>query len=189
MKRQPKSAGKLVVLDSNDRISAETEEIQGRIRQRAYEISQMRGHSGREMEDWLSAESEIISVPPAELREKGKKFEVQLAVAGINPNDLEVMAAPDQILVKCDFHHDHETYDGTIHLCDFKSATLFRAIAFPEPIDVKSIRIQLEDGLLLITAFAVGGISDRPQRRRSEIPPTVEPKTRRRSPKPNAKAS
>ena len=73
MKRATKSAVKLVVLENDDRISAETEEIQNRIRERAFQLSQEREHAGREMDDWLTAESEIISVAqplliPARLR-------------------------------------------------------------------------------------------------------------------------
>ena len=78
MKRATKSATKLVVLDNNDPISKETEQLQSRIRDRAYQLSQERGHAGREVDDWLTAESEIIAVPPAELIEKDGTFEVKL---------------------------------------------------------------------------------------------------------------
>jgi HSP20 family molecular chaperone IbpA len=156
MKRQMKSAGKLVVLENNDPISAETEEIQSRIRERAYELSQMRGHAGREEEDWLSAESEIIFVPPAELIEKDGTFQVQLAVPGINADDVHVMATPDQILIKCEFQHHHDSDGGIVHVCDFKSATVFRSLRFPEPIDLGSTKVEFQDGILRITAVKQG---------------------------------
>ncbi|HYR86640.1 MAG TPA: Hsp20 family protein [Terriglobia bacterium] len=152
MKRQTKAAGKLDVLKNNDPISAETEDIQNRIRQRAYELSQIRGHSGREVEDWLSAESEIIFVPPVEMMEKGRLFQVQLAIPGINADDVHVMATPDQILIKCEFSHHHDSDSGIVHVCDFKSATVFRTIHFPEPIDVRTIDVEFQDGMLRITA-------------------------------------
>jgi len=152
MKRQTKSAGKLVVLENNDPISAEAEEIQNRIRDRAYELSLMRGHSGREVDDWLSAESEIISVPPAELVEKDGTFQVQLAIAGIDADDVHVMATPDQILIKCEFSHHHDSDSGVVHVCDFKSATVFRTIHFPEPINVGTMNVEFQDGMLRITA-------------------------------------
>lgn len=91
MKRARKSAGRVVVLDSHERISAEKEQIEGRIRQRAFEISQSRGHQGREVDNWLSAESEIISMPPAELVERDTTYVVQMALAGVHPDDLEVV--------------------------------------------------------------------------------------------------
>jgi hypothetical protein len=97
MKRAPKSAAKLVVLDNSDPISAETQAIQNRIRQRAFELSLSRPHDARELYDWMAAESEIISVPPAELIEKNGVFEVRFAVAGVNPENINVMVTSDPI--------------------------------------------------------------------------------------------
>ena len=156
MKRMKSSAGKLVVLEDSDAISAETDRIQDRIRERAYELSQLRGHSGRETDDWLSAESEIISVPPVEVVEKNGTYEVRCAIVGIDPDDVNVMAAPDQLLVKCDFRHDHESDLGIVHICDFKSATVFRSIRFPQPIDLKKVKVQFEDGVLRVSAEKAG---------------------------------
>lgn len=156
MKRQSKSAGKLVFLDNGDPISAETEQIQNRIRERAYEISQMRGHAGREMDDWLSAESDVISVPPMDMVEKDRVFQVQMAAPGIDAADLNVMASPEQVLVKCDSRHTHEKEAGILHVCDFKSATLFRSFRFPEAIDVQSLKIDFQDGMLRIIATKEG---------------------------------
>jgi len=55
MKRATKSVAKLVVLENNDRISAESEEIRNRIRERAFQLSQERGHAGGETDGWLTA--------------------------------------------------------------------------------------------------------------------------------------
>jgi HSP20 family protein len=156
MKRQGKSVGKLVVLENGDRISAETEQIHNRIRERAYEISQTRGHAGREMEDWLLAESDIISVPPMHMIEKDGTFHVQMAVPGISPDDLNVMAASEQMLVKCTKAHEHPDDAEVLHVCDFKSGTLFRSFRFPQPIDLDTLNIEFKDGMLRISAVREG---------------------------------
>lgn len=156
MKRQMKSVGKLVVLENGDPISAATEEIQNRIRERAYEISQMRGHAGREMDDWLSAESDVIATPPMDLVEKDGTFQVRIAAPGIDPAEVNVMATPEQMLVKCELRHSHSDDSAILHLCDFKSATLFRSFRFPQAIDVQSLKIEFEDGMLRITASKEG---------------------------------
>jgi HSP20 family molecular chaperone IbpA len=158
MKRPPKSAGKLVVFENSDPIQAETAEVQNRIRERAYELSQTRGHAGRQVEDWLSAESEIISVPPAEMIERNGEYQVQLAVAGIDPDDVNVMASTDQVLVKCECRHDHGPDLGIVHFCDFKSATVFRSLYFPEPVDLASLKVQFDGGMLQITAAKEGAV-------------------------------
>jgi HSP20 family molecular chaperone IbpA len=156
MKRATKSAAKLVVLENNDRISVETEEIQNRIRERAFQLSQERGHAGREMDDWLTAESEIICVPPADLTEKDGMFHVRLAIVGLNLQDMSVMASPEQMLVRGHYSQDHHSDGGTVHLCDFKSATVFRSIRFPQRIDVKSIDVEYQEGILQVTAAKHG---------------------------------
>ena len=152
MKRATKRAAKLILLENNDLISFETEQLQDRIRGRAYELSQQRGHPGREIDDWLTAESEIVSVPPAELIEKKRAFQVTFGILGINLQDMQVMASTDQVLVKADYRHHREAEDGIVHLCDFKSATLFRSVRFPERIELNSLDVDVQDGFLRITA-------------------------------------
>ena len=78
MKRAPKSAIKVAVLENSIPISSETEAIQERIRQRAFERSHIRPPDAHSLYDWLMAESEVISVPPAELIEKSGAFELNL---------------------------------------------------------------------------------------------------------------
>jgi HSP20 family molecular chaperone IbpA len=152
MRRQPKSGTKFVICESNDSISTESRQIEDRIRQRAFELSQSRGHLGRDIDDWLAAESEVISVPPAELSEKDGMFVLQMAVGGIDFEELQIMTGPDEMLVKADLQHQHNPEGGTVHLCDFRSATVFRTIRFPEPIDSKSLKLQFREGMLRITA-------------------------------------
>ena len=169
MKRASKSAPKLVVLDNSDPILAETEAIQSRIRQRAFVLSQTRPPDANEIYDWIVAESEIISVPPAELIEKDSMFEVKFAVAGVNGNDVNVMVTPDQVLLKSEFSHEHDADTGTVHLCDFRSATVFRSVNLPQPIDVKSVKIDLSDGMVTVSASKRGAEESRPPRRKAPI--------------------
>ena len=152
MKRASKSAAKLLVLGNSDPISAEIEAIQSRIRQRAFELSQTRPHDAHELYDWIAAESEIISVPQTELIEKDGMFELSFAIPAMDAEDLNVMATANQIAVKGESTHDHALDLGTVHLCDFRSATVFRSITLPAPIDPKSIKVSFEDGLLRVTA-------------------------------------
>ena len=156
MKRAPQSRAKLVVLENSDPISAETEAIQSRIRQRAFELSQTRPDHARELYDWIMAESEIMSVPSVKLVEKDGMFEARFAVSGINPEDLHVMVTSDQILVKGEHNEGAESDDGIVHVSDSKSATVFRSVTLPQPIDTKSVRIDFEHGVLRVSAAKEG---------------------------------
>jgi len=151
MKRDRKSA-KLVVLETDDPIFAETEAIQSRIRQRAFELSMTRPPDAQELFDWMTAESEIISVPPTELLEKNGTFELKCAVAGVDPDDISVMVRPNQIVIKSDYRHQHSIDDATVHLCDFKSATVFRTVNLPKPIDVNTVKAKFDQGVLRLKA-------------------------------------
>ena len=181
MKRQTKSPGKLMLLDSNDAIAAETDEIHSRIRERAYELSQQRGHSGREMDDWLSAEADVISVPPMDMVENDGTLQVQLAAPGIHLEDVQVMATPDQMLIKCVRRHRHEEGAAILHICDFKSTTLFRSFRFPEPVDLGSLKIDLADGILYVTAIkaAAAAQANKPTRKRATARKTTAAKSTR----------
>src|SRR6186713_1600426 len=120
MKRAPKSAIKVAVLENSIPISSETEAIQERIRQRAFVRSHSRPPDAHSLYDWLMAESEVISVPPAELIEKNGTFELRFAVAGVKPESIHVMVARDHVVIKSEFDHQHDAKVGTVHLCDFK---------------------------------------------------------------------
>src|SRR5262245_12527915 len=98
MKTAPKSAAKVLILENNDPISAEIEAVQSQIRQRAFELSQSRPSDAYALYDWMTAQSEIVSVPPMELLETDGRFELKFAVAGIDPYNVSVMVTPGQIL-------------------------------------------------------------------------------------------
>ena len=163
MKRSAKSAGKLVVLGNNDPIFAEIEAIQERIRQRAFELSQHRPHDAQERYDWERAESEILSVPPAELIEKNGQFELKFAAPGVNPDDMSVMVSPFRISVKSESAHSHEAEGGTVHMCDFKKATVFRSVDLPQSIDVKSVKVDFVNGVVCVHASKEGATHERPK--------------------------
>jgi len=152
MKRAPKSAVKVAVLENSDPIVAETEAIQERIRQRAFERSHTRPPDAHELYDWLLAESEVISVPPVEIVEKDKALQIKFAVAGVNPSDVQIGVTRDQVALKSQYDHQHDDDIGTVHLCDFKSATVFRSVPLPRAIDVKSVKVHFMDGMVVVTA-------------------------------------
>lgn len=168
---------KLVVREDSDLIIAEKEEIQARIRQRAYEISVRRGHAGREMEDWLVAESEIISVPPVELAEREDAFLVRAALPGVEPEDIEIVSTPEQVLIKGAAREESEPV--IVHIREFNAAPVFRCLRFPETVNTKSLKVKSENGLLTITALKASAAPNG-----SEAP---TPRPKRSAPKAKAR--
>ena len=173
-----RGATKFTVREDPNQIMAENEQVHERIRQRAYEISQRRGHVGREVEDWLAAESEIISVPPVELCEKEDAFLVTVPVAGVEPQDIEVLTTSDQVLIKARSHR-HQPESAVIHMCEFNAAPLFRCLKFPEAVDTKSLTVESLNGLLTITAPKAAGSTDGSDGSSRARRPAARPKARR----------
>jgi HSP20 family protein len=134
---------------------AEVKGISERIRQRAFDLFQRRGHEdGRALNDWVKAESELILTPEADLVEKDGKFEVQIAVPGFGPKDLHVTATSNTLFVNASAStHRHEKDDGNVHFCEFSEKELFRRFDLPTAINVDKVTGDLENGVLHLTAI------------------------------------
>jgi HSP20 family molecular chaperone IbpA len=164
MSKRQRQVGHVVICPSEEPIAHEKNEVQARIRQRAFEISLNRGHAGREIDDWLSAESDVIMSPPVEIAEKDGTFILRMAAPGIDPTELTILTTRNRMLVKAEFRHDHEP-GAAIHSCEFKSLTLFRAVDFPGPIEVRSLGSELDDGILRVTARRQGIVEETPKKK------------------------
>ena len=63
------------------------------------------------------------------------------------------MVTRDHIVMKSEYDHQHEANIGTVHLCDFKSATVFRIRAFAEGDRCdKCFKVHFVDGMIIVTA-------------------------------------
>jgi len=123
----------------------------------------------------VTAESEIISVPPADLIERDGMFQARFAIPALDLRDVQVMTSSDQMLVKADYRHEAESDEGTIHFRDFKSGTVFRSLRFPQPIDVNSVDLEYQDGVLRMTASKAGAEA-RPKRAAARKAPAKKKK-------------
>ena len=88
----------------------------------------------------------------------------KFAVPGINPDDANILVSPQQILLKSDYSHRHDADGGTIHLCDFRSALVFRSVSLPEAIDVNSVQTEFVEGMILVSATKRQPEQARPKR-------------------------
>src|SRR4051812_33146288 len=117
----------------------EMESIETRIRERAHEIFMQRGSSpGRELDDWLEAERQLMWIPDTEIVEKEREFVSRIDIAGVEPKDIRVTALPDSILVQA----QPKT----------REVRLFQRFMFSTPIDVEKVTAKLERGVLEIGA-------------------------------------
>src|ERR1043166_1132070 len=102
MSKRQRVTGSVVLCDDEKPIAAEVDEVQSRIRQRAFEISLDRNHAGREVDDWHTAESEVIVSPPVEVAQRDGEFIIRIAASGVDSRNLTILATRDRLLVKSD---------------------------------------------------------------------------------------
>jgi HSP20 family protein len=124
-----------------------------KVMNRAYEIFRANGGIfGKELDDWLTAERELVWKPPIELEEKEKEFKLKIAAPGVEAKDLDIEVTPDDLLVKAEVRRDAAKDKGKVHTNEFVSNNLFRAVRFPRKIDPERVRAEFRNGVLYVTA-------------------------------------
>ena len=141
-----------VVVKKVDTVFDELDRLHQAIRERAYDLFRNGGTLwGSTLRDWLTAERELVSKPPIELRQSENQFEVLAALPGIEPQHLDVQITAEEVLIKAETPHEHVP-EGTVHVCEFGSGKIFRSVHFPEKIDPESAKAEYKNGMLHVTA-------------------------------------
>jgi HSP20 family protein len=124
--------------------------MQRQIASRAEELHDERGRSGQPLDDWLAAERETIWKPAMEVQQGDGTYVVEAAVAGLEPRQIDVRIAPNDVLIVGNVHHRHQ-HTGDTLLCEFSSGPLFRSYHFAHPVNPARARAEYKNGLLRIT--------------------------------------
>jgi len=142
-----------VAVQKKNSILNELQKMEERITRRAYDIFEGTGSIfGKDLTDWLAAERELVWKPSIELKEKDNRFELQVALAGVDPKDLQVEVTPEGLLVKGETKTETNEEKGKVHTSEFHSGSIFRSIQFPKKVDVDKVKAEIKNGLLTITA-------------------------------------
>jgi HSP20 family protein len=150
-KAQAESTQQIEVKKPNS-IFKELTELHEAISKRAYELFQNGNVFGGALGDWFCAERELVWRPAIELRQKDGQFELEAALAGVDPKKLDVQVTPEEILITAAEEHRHEEQQGTVHVSEFGAGRLFRSVQLPERIDPDSAKAEFKNGLLHLTA-------------------------------------
>jgi HSP20 family protein len=131
----------------------EMDKMRDRIMQRAHEIFRSNGGIfGRDLDDWLQAERELVWKPSIELDEKDNEFRLRVSVPGVDPKDIDIEVTPEDILVKADLHHEHKEEKGEVYTCEFASGNLFRSVHLPKKIDPEKVKAEFKNGIVSLKA-------------------------------------
>lgn len=123
------------------------------IQNRAFALFENRGRkSGFDLEDWLKAEHEVFASPAAELADKGNAYDLQLALPGFDPKEVEVTATPDELIIHAAASEEKKSDKGNVLWSEFSSNEVYRRIPAPTALNPDGITATLEKGVLRITA-------------------------------------
>jgi HSP20 family molecular chaperone IbpA len=140
---KPETASEMSVL--ND----EANTINGRIRERAFELFEKSGEArGNDSENWIRAEEEVLQIPQSKIGEQDGSIVLHVTIEGHHEQPLKVIAMPDALIVSAEPKHRHSKN----HLAAIGAKRIFQRFNLPDSIDAGSVHATLENGLLKITA-------------------------------------
>jgi HSP20 family molecular chaperone IbpA len=119
------------------------------IREKAFLLFERRGGgSGRELDDWLAAEREILWPAPDELVETDNDYQLRVAVPGFDIGEIQVTAMPNAIVVEAESKRMQQQRS----VYEFGGKKLYRRLEFTSAIDPDKITAKVRKGVLELVA-------------------------------------
>jgi len=142
-----------VAVQKSETLWDQIRRMEERITQRAHEIFQANGSNfGRELDDWFQAEKELVWKPAVELKEKDHHFELQAALAGMDPREIRVEVTPEELLIRGETKSERREEKAEVCYTEFQAGSLFRSIRFPKRVDPNKVKAEFKNGLLTVIA-------------------------------------
>jgi len=144
-------------------LSPRVTDIFEHIRQRAFDLFDQRGRTaGKDIDDWLNAEREMIFVPPSELVEEDMSIELRVAAPGFRADQLSVRASPGIIIVEGKADSKQERKEGKICFSELSRRDLLRQFIMPKEIDPEQVSASLQEGIVTIVANKATAVLPKP---------------------------
>lgn len=119
---KPETATEMSVLTDEAHI------INGRIRERAFELFEKSGEArGNDAENWAHAEEELLQIPQSEISERDGWIFLHITILGYHEEQLKVIAMPDALIVSAEPKHRHSKN----HLAAIGAKRIFQRFDLP----------------------------------------------------------
>ena len=127
------------------------EELHNSIARRAFEIFEGKGRwPGRELDDWLRAESELIYPMHLEITESDNHLNVRAEVPGFNAKELEINIEPRRLTITGKHEAKDETKKGKTLYSELRATEILRVVDLPAEVDTSDVSATLKDGIMSI---------------------------------------
>jgi len=124
------------------------------IARRAFEIFENSGFLfGRDLDNWLAAERELLKPVAVEIKEQNDKFVVTADVPGFDAKDLEIVVEGSRLVIKGKREETREEKDkeGQVIYNERKAQQIYRAIDLPGPVLHDQAQAEIRNGVLEMT--------------------------------------
>lgn len=133
------------------------EEVHNSIARRAFEIFDRNGRwPGRELDDWLRAESELLHPMHLELTESDNNLTVRAEVPGFNAKELEINVEPRRLTITGKRETKEETKKGKTVFSELCANEMLRVVDLPAEVDISDVSANVKDGILNIKMTKTG---------------------------------
>jgi HSP20 family protein len=134
-----------------DHLAERVNKLYDRIARRAFEIFEGNGRkSGRELDDWFKAESELFHPVLVDFKETDEAFQLRAEVPGFTAKELEISAEPRRLTVVGKKETKEEKKTGKTVYSEISSNQAFRVVEFPADVNTEKVSAALKEGILEI---------------------------------------
>jgi HSP20 family protein len=119
------------------------------IEKRAFEIFNDHGKSfGRDLSDWLQAESEILHPVHLEIAETDEALTVRAEVPGFTTKELDIRVEGNRLTIAGKHESKEESTKGKTVYSERCAKEIFRSVDLPSAVDGSKVNATLKDGVL-----------------------------------------
>ena len=134
-------------MDAFDRL----QQTYNSIARRAFELFDNNGRLfGRELDDWLRAESEMLQPVHLEVAETDEALTVRAEVPGFATNELDINVEPRRLTIAGKHESKEETTKGKTIYSERSAKEILRSFELPAEVDTSKATATLKDGILNI---------------------------------------
>jgi HSP20 family molecular chaperone IbpA len=94
--------------------------------------------------DWMTENEDVVWRPVLELTKQNNEYVARAFVPGVDPADIEVLVAPDILLIK-----------GKV-LRSSRKTKLLCSIKFPELINAEKVHVEMKSGIVSVRSRIAG---------------------------------
>jgi HSP20 family protein len=121
------------------------------IEKRAFEIFDNNGRwFGRDLSDWLQAESEILHPVHLEIAETEEALTVRAEVPGFTAKELDIRVEGNRLTIAGKHESKEESTKGKTIYSERCAKEIFRSVDLPSDVDCSKVNATLKDGVLNI---------------------------------------